>query len=213
MNRNLKLRIHASLPGVKKIISLAVTESTHDVARELAMSGEREGTLIIAKTQTCGKGRHGRSWESPPGGLYMTIILSPRIHFCSLAGLSLLASKTVAGTLNKIYGIKTTIKPPNDVLAWHPKRRKYLKVSGVLTESSSAGDKPEWVLLGVGVNLENTLPENLDKAASVRQILGLPARSPCEQGSHCAFPDFLKSFFEIFWKRYSEWETGAVSKS
>lgn len=202
MNRNLKSRIHASLPGVKKIISLAVTESTQDVARELAMSGESEGTLIIAKTQTRGKGRHGRSWESPPGGLYMTIILSPLIHFCSLAGLSLLASKTVAETLNKIYGIKTTIKPPNDVLAWHPKQRKYLKVSGVLTESSSARDKPEWVLLGVGVNLENSLPKNLVQAASVRQILG----------SKPVFADFLKTFFEIFWKRYSEWETGAVSK-
>lgn len=192
-----------NLPGIKKILYLPVTGSTQDMARELAEAGEREGTAVIAGMQTGGKGQPGRTWKSGPGGLYMTLILRPGIHARQLAGLSLLAAKTVAETITSEYGIKTGIKPPNDVLAWNPRLKKFMKISGILTESSSFDSRPEWVLLGLGVNLENRLPKNLENAVSLRQLLAAPVSSS----------DFLQNFLGIFWRQYSRWETGAASKN
>ncbi|MFH1619089.1 MAG: biotin--[acetyl-CoA-carboxylase] ligase [bacterium] len=191
------------LYGVKNLISLTSAESTQDIARELAIEGEDEGTLVVSASQTKGKGRLGRSWDSGPGGVYMTLILRPRVHARLLKEFSLVAAKTVSETLSRLYGVKTSIKPPNDVMAWHPVKRKYLKVSGILTESSSAQDVPDWMLLGMGINLENTLPKELATAAGIRAI----TRKPAPAGL------FLQAFFKTFWKTYSAWETGAVSRS
>jgi len=191
----------ASLPGISKIVCLHEVASTQAVARELALEGTAEKTLVLAETQTGGKGQPGKVWESGPGGLYLTLLMKPETELKFLADLSVLTGEAVAEALTGLYGIKTRIKKPNDVYAWHPRRRKWLKVSGVLTESSSVNGATSWLLLGVGVNLNNTV--KLETAVTVKAI----------KGSEVSREEFLKEFLKIFWLRYSAWAYGSQAKS
>lgn len=190
-----------TLPGVGKIVCLDEVESTQAVARELALEGTAERTLVLAETQTAGKGRLGREWESGPGGVYMTLLLKPETGVKFLPHLSVISGEAVAETLTRLYGVKTRIKLPNDVYAWHPRRRKWLKISGILTESSSINKDASWLLLGLGVNLNNK--PSLDTAASVRGITG----------KEVSREEFLEEFFKVFWLEYSAWEYGSQAKS
>jgi BirA family biotin operon repressor/biotin-[acetyl-CoA-carboxylase] ligase len=190
-----------TLPGISKIVCLDEVESTQAVARELALEGTAERTLVLAETQTAGKGRLGREWESAPGGLYMTLLLKPETGVRFLPDLSVLSGKAVAETLTALYGIKTRIKKPNDVYAWYPRRKKWLKICGILTESSSVNKDASWLLLGVGVNLNN-LPK-LDTAVSVRAL----------KGKEVSREEFLRHFFGDFWLEYSAWQYGSQAKS
>lgn len=190
-----------TLPGVSKIVCLDEVESTQAVARELALEGTAEKTLVLAETQTAGKGRLGREWESAPGGVYMTLLLKPETGVKFLPHLSVISGEAVARTLTALYGIKTRIKKPNDVYAWHPRRRKWLKISGILTESSSINKDASWLLLGLGINLNNK--PSLDTAVSVRAITGKEASRE----------EFLGEFFKVFWLEYSAWEYGSQAKS
>jgi BirA family biotin operon repressor/biotin-[acetyl-CoA-carboxylase] ligase len=190
-----------TLPGVKKIVMLERTASTQEVARELALQGNMEGTLVVSLTQDSGKGRMGRTWESGSGGVYMTLILEPSIGLKFLTELSLLGGRVVANTLEQLYGLTTRVKLPNDVYALHPGKKKYLKIAGILTETSSINKTPNWILLGVGVNLNNAV--SLDTGVSVRDILK----------KEVSREEFLQAFFENFWHIYSAWEYSSESKS
>ena len=190
-----------TLPGVRKIVMLERVPSTQEVAKELASQGDMENTLVIALTQNAGKGRMGRTWESGPGGIYMTLILQPNIGLRFLADLSILAGRVSADTLKQLYGVVTRVKPPNDVYALHPKKKKHLKIAGVLTESSSVSKTSSGILLGIGVNLNNSV--GLPEACSVSEIL---KRKVCPE-------EFLRVFFENFWQLYSAWEYSSESKS
>jgi BirA family biotin operon repressor/biotin-[acetyl-CoA-carboxylase] ligase len=189
------------LPGISKIVCLDEVDSTQSVARELAMEGTAEKTLVLAETQTGGRGRLGKEWESGRGGLYLTMLLKPETNLKFLADLSILSGEAVAEALTDLYGIKTRIKKPNDVYAFHPRRKKWLKISGVITESSSINREASWLLLGVGVNLNNTL--KLETAVSVKAI----------KGAEVSREEFLAEFLKIFWLRYSAWEYGSQAKS
>ncbi len=190
-----------TLPGVSKIVFLDEADSTQAVARELALEGTAEKTLVIAGRQTAGKGRLGREWESGEGGLYMTLLLKPETGLKFLPDLSVLSGEAVAETVTDLYGIKTRIKKPNDVYAFHPRRRKWLKLSGILTESASINRAPSWLLLGVGVNLNNAV--KLETGVSVKAI----------KGSAVPVEEFLREFFRIFWRRYAAWEYASQAKS
>jgi len=190
-----------TLPGISKIVCLEEVESTQAVARELALEGTAEKTLVIAETQTAGKGRLGREWESNKGGLYMTLLLKPETGVKFLPHLSVLSGEAVAETISELYGIKTRIKKPNDVFAFYPRRHKWLKISGILTESSSINREANWLLLGVGINLNN-MP-GLDTAVSVKAITG----------AEVSREEFLQAFFRNFWLEYSSWEYGSQAKS
>jgi BirA family biotin operon repressor/biotin-[acetyl-CoA-carboxylase] ligase len=190
-----------TLPGIKKIVMLERTTSTQEVARELAQHGDMESTLVLALEQESGKGRLGRSWESGPGGVYMTLILQPCIGLRFLSDLSLLAGRVTADTLKEMYGLDTKVKLPNDVFAMHPGKKKYLKVAGILTESSSINKTPNWILLGIGVNLNNTAlpPEGTSVSAILKKKVSRE--------------EFLRTFFRNFWHVYSAWEYSSESKS
>ncbi|HBB66128.1 MAG: biotin--[acetyl-CoA-carboxylase] ligase [Elusimicrobia bacterium GWA2_56_46] len=190
-----------TLPGIRKIVLLERTASTQEVARELALQGEMEGTLVLALTQDSGKGRLGRVWESAPGGIYMTLMLQPRIGLKFLNELSVLAGRVTADTLKQLYGLNTRVKLPNDVYAFHPKKKRYLKLAGILTESASINKTPNWILLGMGVNLNN--PVTVETGASVSGILK----------KDVSREEFLRAFFENFWRIYSAWEYSSESKS
>jgi len=194
--------VKGGLRGVSETLYMDSAGSTQDFARSLAVSGASHGMLVLAGEQTLGRGRLGREWESLPGGLYMSVILRPKAAPADLSGLSLAVADAVSRTARGLYGLKTRVKPPNDVLAWEPARRKYLKLSGILIDSSTDGGLAHWVVAGIGVNLENRLSKTLPRATTVRRASGAAADRD----------EFLSEFFSIFWDAYSAWELKAASR-
>ncbi len=188
--------ICGNVPGATKVLCLDEAVSTQEVARELALEGNNERTVVIAASQTGGKGRLGRKWESGAGGLYLTVILRPRISLRFLGNLSLMAGAVISETLKEDYGVTTRVKAPNDVYALHPRKKKFFKISGVLTESASVDNNPDWVLLGMGVNLNNRLPKELPEGVSLSAILGRPVDRD----------EFVGRLFSRFWAAYAAWQ-------
>jgi BirA family biotin operon repressor/biotin-[acetyl-CoA-carboxylase] ligase len=114
--------------------------------------------LIVAESQTRGRGRRGRSWFSPPGeGITTSIILRPPISPNEAPKLTLMASVAVAETLLSMTSLNVNIKWPNDILV------NGRKIAGILTEISTEMDRIDYVVIGVGVNV-NTPHENLPPA-------------------------------------------------
>lgn len=146
-----------------KVIKLGLIGSTQAAAREYLASGHGAGTVIVAAGQTDGRGRRGRSWHSPEGGLYLTASLRP---FGEVGLVPLMGGVAVAQTIREMASIDAALKWPNDVLIGGK------KVGGVLAESGWAGDKIKHVLLGVGVNLNNPAPHWLPDATSLSKELG-----------------------------------------
>ncbi|HEX7467490.1 MAG TPA: biotin--[acetyl-CoA-carboxylase] ligase [Methanobacterium sp.] len=121
--------------------------STNDVARELAENGAEEGAIVIAESQRSGKGRRGKKWISPSGGLWMTIILRPNVPPTKAPQLTLVTGVAVAKTLNEEYDLDVGIKWPNDILIGDK------KVCGILTEVKADMGTIDYVLVGIGIDL------------------------------------------------------------
>jgi len=145
------------------------TSSTNDRAAAMADRGAREGTVVAANAQSAGRGRHGRSWESPPGaGLYVSVVLRPADRTVPL--LTIAAGVAVAEGVQAATGLATDVKWPNDVYA-HGR-----KVAGVLAEASSsnANRSIQHVVVGAGINIMPAAypPEIVNRATSLEVELG-----------------------------------------
>lgn len=158
-----------TLPGIVQLVRLTETESTQTVARFLADQGAPSGTLIWADRQSSGRGRMSRRWDSGPGGLYMSLILRPSFSHDKLPEVSIETAKAVGLALQGLAGLKVAIKPPNDVMAIH--KGKARKISGILIESSGTARRLDWVIIGVGINVNNA-PRAALKAASLKSLTG-----------------------------------------
>jgi len=136
--------------------------STNDLARDLAAQGAPEGTAVLAREQTRGRGRQGRVWSSPMGeGLYLSIILRPVLAPAQATILTLAAAVAVAETLTLDYHTAVDIKWPNDIHAGGK------KLCGILVESSIEKSKLDYVVLGIGVNLgQRDFPGELQAVAT-----------------------------------------------
>jgi BirA family biotin operon repressor/biotin-[acetyl-CoA-carboxylase] ligase len=144
----------------REIISYRKTDSTNDVAYELAEKGMKEGTVVIAEEQARGKGRHGRSWVSPPkGGIYMSCILRPEMEPGQIPRITLMAAVAAAKSIRSVTGLPASIKWPNDILV------NGGKVCGILTEMKAEQDRVDFIVLGIGVNV-NTAAKALPKGAT-----------------------------------------------
>ena len=145
-------------------------DSTNTAARRLAADGAVEGTVVIAETQTKGRGRLGRSWASPAlRNLYVSIVLRPPIAVAQAAQLTLVAGVAVAETIRE-WAPDAAIKWPNDVVV------DGRKLAGILTEMEADDDRVRCVILGIGVNL-NAAPEDFpeelrDKATALCAATG-----------------------------------------
>jgi BirA family biotin operon repressor/biotin-[acetyl-CoA-carboxylase] ligase len=146
-----------------EILRVGRVTSTQDIARAYAESGARAGTVIVADTQSKGRGRQGRGWQSPPGGLYMTALLEAGSHANLMP---LVAGVAVAETMRNGFGVEAVLKWPNDVLIGGR------KVGGVLVDADWSGDERGVMLLGVGVNLNNAVPSLLGEATSLSEEAG-----------------------------------------
>jgi BirA family biotin operon repressor/biotin-[acetyl-CoA-carboxylase] ligase len=121
--------------------------STNTLAMEMAAQGATDGTVVIAETQTGGKGRLGRKWISPKGNLYLSVILRPNIPIYKAPLITLTGAVAVALALRTVCAVQAIIKWPNDI---------YLadkKVGGLLTEMSAEQDRIRHVVLGIGVDV------------------------------------------------------------
>lgn len=125
--------------------------STNDVAKELAEAGALHGEVVVAEHQTAGRGRRGRGWSSPPRrNLYLSVILRPDLPPARAPELTLLASVAVCQAVRQAGIPGAAIKWPNDVLAGGR------KLAGVLTEMAAEVERVQWLVLGVGVNVNAT---------------------------------------------------------
>lgn len=142
--------------------------STNTQARVLAEGGACDGSLVLADAQDAGKGRMGRAFFSPAGsGIWMTLILKPDLLPEKASMLTLVAAVAVQETMMD-FGIPSGIKWPNDIVV-HGK-----KVTGILTEMKAEADKIEYVIVGIGINVNmQTFPEELEAVAtSMAQVTG-----------------------------------------
>ena len=128
--------------------------STNDKAKQLL---DKAPCLVAAKTQSSGKGQQGKSFFSPEGGIYMSLCVKPDIEPESLAFITLMSGMAVRDAVEKICEISCKLKYVNDLLI------EGKKVCGILTEAVFEGEKLKGVVIGIGINCENTpLPKELD---------------------------------------------------
>lgn len=185
------------LQSVARMISLDETQSTQTLGKELALNGGEANTLILARRQTGGRGQYDRSWSAPEGGVYFSLLLRPNKAVKYSGNLSVKAAEAVSEVLREGCGIKTKIKKPNDVLVWEDKTKSWKKICGILTETSSSDEQTNWLVIGIGVNVNNKIPPALkDKAVSLKQLLG----------EDVSLEWVLESVLESFWKKYAQWE-------
>ena len=155
---------------------LSTTTSTNDVAARLAEQGAAEGTVVVARAQTAGRGRLGRSWFSPAdAGLYVSAIFRNK---AAAPLLTLAAGVALADGIRAATGLTVAIKWPNDVVVRAGSAtRQRQKLAGILAEASTVADEIQFVVLGFGINVREAAypPEIAQRATSLEAELGRPA--------------------------------------
>ena len=156
-DETLELRLMQHLNGLRlggPIYAFGRVGSTMEIAHELAAQDAPEGTLVWAGRQERGRGRLGRTWESPEGGLYCSLILRPKRAATEIPQLSLVTGLAVAEAVREVTGLYPSIRWPNDLLI------QGLKVCGILVEAKGGA-----VVVGIGVNVA-AKPKNLPEEAT-----------------------------------------------
>lgn len=140
------------------------TDTTNNRARELALEGAPEGTLVVAEKQTSGRGRRGKVWESPLGtGIWMSLVLRPQIMPAEASVLTLLCGLATAEAIEAETGLSAGIKWPNDILI------NGKKAVGILTEMDCEMSEVHFVIPGIGINVNTASfpPEIAEIATSL----------------------------------------------
>jgi BirA family biotin operon repressor/biotin-[acetyl-CoA-carboxylase] ligase len=154
-----------------KFFTFETIDSTNNCARALAGCWADEGTVVLAEEQTAGKGRQGRSWyTNPQENLTFSVILRPKLPPDALNLLPLLTAVAIAEAIEAETGLRVQCKWPNDILV------NGKKASGILIEGSVKGDAVEYVVLGIGINVnQTTFPADIaHRATSLRTETGQP---------------------------------------
>jgi BirA family biotin operon repressor/biotin-[acetyl-CoA-carboxylase] ligase len=164
---SLRRELRTKLIG-RNILYYPTASSTMDMAKRAIKGGAREGTIVIADHQTAGRGRLGREWLSvPDSSILLSVILYPKLE--QLPRLTMAACLAVARSIGKVTRLEPTIKWPNDVLI------AGRKVSGILIESDVPGEKVNYAIVGIALNVNldtATIPEISETATSLKQVLG-----------------------------------------
>ncbi|MDD4956742.1 MAG: biotin--[acetyl-CoA-carboxylase] ligase [Candidatus Omnitrophica bacterium] len=141
--------------------------STNDKAYEIAEGGAPEGVVVIAEQQTSGKGRVGRKWASPPGGgIYASIILRPGMALNALSGATLVAAAAVCRAIRSVSGADAGVKWPNDIFV------RGRKVCGILSEMKAEQDMVDFLIVGIGVNVNTPLQLLPEGSTSLKEEAG-----------------------------------------
>ncbi len=155
----IQFKLNTKILG-KKVIHYDTIGSTMDAAFALGLKNAPEGTVVLAESQTKGRGRLGRGWASPKGkGVYMSIILRPKLLPTEVAQLTLLCGVALSTAIKNIFGLTASIKWPNDVFI------DGKKIAGILTELNAETDRVKFVVVGIGLNV-NTKSDTLPQGAT-----------------------------------------------
>jgi len=188
VKENLRTRILGQV-----VVYFKELPSTNEIAKELAARSIREGTIVVTETQTVGRGRFKREWISPYGGLWFSVILRPKVQPKQAPMPTLLASVAVAKTIKRLYGLRTEIKWPNDVLV------NQKKVCGILTEGQTMDGTLNFAILGIGINanfnIEAFSPLLRETATTLREELG---RDVEREILFCEVLAEVESYYELF---------------
>lgn len=163
-----RLRAADGIAGPFKLIALDEVDSTSTMAKRLCAADAEHGTLVWARQQTAGRGRLGRTWISPPGNLYVSLILRPDTDAAQATGLTFVAAVAVAEAVEALLPGEAAVrcKWPNDVMVGGR------KIAGILLESATTpGGVLEWVVIGIGLNVASRPAdsETIYPATSLRE--------------------------------------------
>lgn len=151
----------------RRIYAYDTTDSTMDVAQRLAAAGEPEGSVVFAEGQGKGRGRMGRAWISPKGkGIYCSLILRPPLQLTEISKITLMAAVAVARAVEAATGLKPEIKWPNDLLIGGK------KLAGILTELNAELNRVNYVVLGIGMNVNTPADKLPATGTSLLQEMG-----------------------------------------
>lgn len=140
-------------------------KSTNDIARSMAEASAPDGTIILADEQISGRGRKGRTWDAPPGSsLLMSVLFRPSIPPEQIYRLVMVTGLSAVDACRTYAGVNAEIKWPNDLMA-HGK-----KLAGILPESSFVGNQAEWVITGIGLNVNQKFSPLDPLAASATSL-------------------------------------------
>ncbi len=182
--------------GRPQLVCLAQTDSTNLRAKALAAQGAAEGTVVVADSQSHGRGRRGRIWLSPPGtGIYTSMILRPAITPAEAPRITLLTAVAAARALQHTSGIRARIKWPNDILI------DAKKIAGILTEISTEMDAIDYIVVGLGLNV-NTAAAQFDP-----EIRRLATSVRIETGHTCRRAELLAAYLNEFEVLYDCFQT------
>ena len=148
----------------KKILYFEKIDSTNIYAKKLANEGVLEGCVVVAGMQEKGRGRKNRIWSSPLGGLWFSVIIYPGISPQNAMIVTMAASISVVETIIKLTNLKTVIKWPNDILV------KDKKICGILTELDAEMDRINYMVIGIGINVNNMISKELKDIATSLSI-------------------------------------------
>ncbi|MHB1420006.1 MAG: biotin--[acetyl-CoA-carboxylase] ligase [Bacillota bacterium] len=203
IRRGLDTRVFGS-----KIIYFKQVSSTNDAAREEAEAGSPEGTVVIAEAQEKGRGRLGRSWVSSYGkGLWVSMIIRPEISPARAARLTMLAAVAVAIAVQETTGLMAGIKWPNDILIGTR------KVCGILTEMKAETDTVHYIIMGIGINVNQEEKDFPSEIGGVATSLSLCTGNivPRVKLLQCVlrnlestYEEFKKSGFQPILERWKE---------
>ena len=154
----------------QRIVYYSSLGSTNELLKGLAAQGAPEGTLVIADEQTAGKGRLGRKWLAPPGtSLLLSLLFRPDFAPNQAQRLTMICSLAIADAIEGLTGLPAGLKWPNDIFI------RGRKAGGILTESGTTGGRLDYVVVGMGLNVNldiSALPELRGMATSLSQELG-----------------------------------------
>lgn len=164
--------------------------STQEVAKELAIGGAKGGTCVIAEVQTGGRGRRGRSWHSPAGGVYVSVIVRPKMIPTRAQLMTLLAGVATAKVLRGIYNLQAELKWPNDVQIGGK------KVCGILIEIGAEAKLVNWLVIGIGINA------NVEPASFPREFRAVTTSLKKECGKEISKVELVRKLLEEIERLY-----------
>ena len=179
-------------------------DSTQNQALKMAKEEESNGTVIIAEKQTGGRGRSGRKWISPKGGIWFSIILHPKFDISNTTLFPIAASLALSYAIEKTCKISTELKWPNDLMI------KGKKIAGMLVDASFESNKIENLILGVGINFNVNTNEIKKDLKKIPKNYGIASLN--EQKNKSTSTELIKSFLVELEKIYEELNNNQTKK-
>lgn len=188
----------------RKIYYFDTIDSTQSFASTIASNKDEDGTIIISETQDSGKGRLGRNWVSPRGGIWLSVILHPRFDVAKITLVPLVASIALSLAIQKTLGVKTELKWPNDVTL------KGKKIAGMIIDASIESSNIESLILGVGINFRVNPDEIEKKIRKKENFYGVATL--VNQNDKTKPTNLVKAFLEEFEKILNLLSEGKINK-